>query len=108
LKHHAVIRSHNEDGNVRGIGSAHTHGCESLMSRCIKEGDLLSVDFHHVGADMLCNTACLSVGYVSVEDGIQKRGLSVVNMAHNADHRRTFLHLLLVLLLFLEEFLDHV
>ena len=78
------------------------------MSRSIQEGDLLPVLLYHIGADMLGDTAGLAADHVGVTDSVQKGGLTMVNMTHNADYRRTLLHLLLVLFLLLQQFLDHV
>ena len=99
LRHHAVVRSHYEDRDIRGVCTAHTHCGERLMSRRIQESDLLSIDFHHISADMLSDAACLAVSYVGVADRIQERGLAVVDMAHDTDDRRTFHHSAFVFLI---------
>ena len=47
LRHDAVVRSNNQDGNIRRIGAAHTHGRESFMTGRVEEGDLLPVACDH-------------------------------------------------------------
>ena len=108
LRHHAVVRRHNQHGDIRGFGATHTHGRKRLMSRRIQEGNLLSVNLNHVSADVLGNAARLAGCHIGLTDGIQKGGFAVVNMAHNADYRRSGNHIRLVLLVFLQKLLDDV
>ena len=89
LRHHTVISGNYQDRNICSIGTAHTHGSKRLMARCVKEGDLLIIDGNHVGTDVLCDTACLSVCHMGVSDTVQKRCFTMVNVAHNADYRRS-------------------
>ncbi len=44
LRHDAVVRSHNQNGDIGDLGAAGTHGGECLMSGGIQEGDGLAVD----------------------------------------------------------------
>ena len=108
LGHHAVVCSYYKNGDICGLGAAHTHGCERLMSRCIQEGDLLAVLLNHIGADMLGDSSGLLCRHIRLADGIEKGGLSVVNVSHNTYNRRTLHHILLVLLILSEELLDHI
>ena len=108
LRHDTVIGRDDQNGDIGGIGAAHTHGCESLMTGCIKEGDIPSVDGDHVSADGLRDAAGLLAGDACAADGIQKGGLAVVDMAHDTDDGRTGNHLGLVLFLFAEQLFDHV
>ena len=41
-----------------------------------------------VGADVLGDAAGLARGHLGLADGVQQRGLAVVDVAHDRDHRR--------------------
>ena len=97
LRHNTVVRCYYEDRDIGCLGTAHTHGCERLMTRCIEECDLLAVVIYNISTDVLCDTACLSGGYVCLADRVKKGSFTVVNMTHYADDRRSRNHVLLVL-----------
>ena len=50
--HDTVICCYNKDRDIGGLGTSHTHGCESLMSRCIQEGDGPIVRLYGISTDM--------------------------------------------------------
>ena len=108
LRHHAVVRGDDKDRNICCVCTAHTHGSERLMSRCIQERDLLAVDFNNVSSDVLGDSACLAVCHIGMTDRVQKRSLTMIDMAHDADYRRTLHHKALVLLVLFQEFFDHI
>ena len=78
------------------------------MSGRIQECDLSSACGHHIGADVLGNSACLPVCHIGMADGIQKRGLSMINMAHNTDNRRSPDQSILRILLIFQHLPDDV
>ena len=90
LRHYTIISGYYENSNIRGICTTHTHCRKCLMTRCIKESDLLAVNGNNVCTDVLCNTACFLIDHMGIPDGIQKRCLTMVNMAHDTDNRRTW------------------
>ena len=100
LRHNTIVCCYYENCDICRACSTHTHCCERLMSRSIQECDLLSVDFYNISTDVLCDTAGLTVDDICMTDCIQKGSFTVVNVTHNADYRRTFLHLLFVLFFF--------
>ena len=108
LWHHAIIRCHHKNGNIGGIRTTHTHCRKCLMSRCIQEGNLLSVDGYHISTNMLCDTARFAIGYLSVTDGIQQRCLTMIDMTHNADNRWTCNHIVLCFFLLTKQFLNNI
>ena len=71
LRHNTVVRGHNEDSNIRCLRASRSHCCERLVTRCVEEGDRLVVDDGSVRADVLCNTAGFSLGYVGVADSVE-------------------------------------
>ena len=78
------------------------------MSRCIQERDFASLYGYRVSADMLCDAAGFPVRHMGLSDGVQKRCLTVVHMAHDTDHRRSLLQRGGIFLILLQQFLDHV
>ena len=98
LRHHAVVRRHHEDGDVRGLRAAGAHGGKRLVARGVEEGDLLAADLHGIGADVLGDAARLARGDAGLADVVQQRGLAVVDMAHDGDDRRTGEEILLGIL----------
>ena len=108
LRHHAVVRRHHQNRDIRGVRASHTHGSKGLMSGCIQEGDLLSVDLNGIRTDVLRDAARFLIRHIGLPDGIQKGGLTVVNVSHDADNRRSGNHILFVLLILLQELLDHI
>ena len=108
LGHHAVVRRHHQNRDIRGVGSPHTHGRKRFVSGRIQEGDLLSVDLNGIGADMLGNAAGLLIRHIGLTDGVKERGLAMVNVSHDADNGRSGNHILLVLLILLQKLLDHI
>jgi len=92
LRHHAVVRGHHQDHDVRGLGTTGTHGGERLVTRGVDEGDrpiLARVpDVDLVGADVLGDPAGLALDHVARPDGVQQLGLAVVDVTHHGHHRR--------------------
>ena len=108
LGHHAVIGGDHQDRDIRGVCSTHTHGGKGLMARGIQEGNLLSVHIHHIGSNVLGNTACLPVGHMGVADRIQQGCLTVIDMTHHTDYRRSRHQALLGILILPKQFLNHI
>ena len=95
LRHHAVVRRHDQDGQVGGLRTAGTHGGKRLVARGIQERDLARLVFEGdlglVRADALGNAAGLAAAHVCLADRVQKTGLTVVDVAHDGDHWRALL-----------------
>ena len=108
LGHNAVVCSNNQNCNICRLGAAHTHSGKCLMSRCIQESNLLSPYIYSISTDVLGNSSCLSGGYIALSDCIQKRGFTMVNMAHNADNRRSGNHIFLIFLIFLQKLCNYI
>ena len=108
LWHNTVIRSNYKDCDICRACSTHTHCSKCLMSRCIEECDLFSVDLNNRCTDVLCDTTSLTACHITVTDRIQKRCLTMVNMTHNTYNRRTFYHKAFVFFILFQKFFDHI
>ena len=107
LGHDTVIGCNYEYSYIRNVCASCSHGGKSLMSRGIKESYLLALVCYLISTDMLSDTACLTVGNVSVSYLIKDRCLTVVNVTHNNYNRASWLEVLcLVLFVNDKPFLD--
>ena len=88
LRHHAVVGGHDQHGDVRHLRPTGAHGGERLVARRVEEGDLLALDLHLIGADVLGDAAGLAGDHVGRADGVEQLGLAVVDVAHDRDDRR--------------------
>src|ERR1044071_2109037 len=94
LGHDPVIGGHHQHHDIGDIGSAGAHGAEGGMTRSVEKGDLLQLAFAFgmgdgdgIGADMLGDAAGLFCGDVGFSNDVQEGGFSVIDMAHDGDHR---------------------
>ena len=95
LRAHAVVGGDHDHGDVRRLGAAGTHGGERLVARRVQERDDAAVVLMDlVGADVLRDAAGLARGHVGLADRVQQRRLAVVDVAHDRDHRRARLEVL--------------
>ena len=101
LGHNAVIRSNDQNRHVGQLGTSGSHGREGLVTRGIQEGDLailaLQLDGGLVGTDPLGDATGLACRGVGLPDGIQQSRLTVIDMAHDRNHRGPRLQVLVVL-----------
>ena len=98
LRHNAVVRCDDENCHVRDLRTARTHRRERLMARRIKEDDLLALTDDLIGTDVLGDAARLMRADGSVANGIEQRGLAVIDVPHDGDDRRAILERLRVVL----------
>ena len=96
LRHDAVIGGDDQHDNVGRLGSARTHAGKRFVTRRIEEHNLaperrrfLVGNANFVGADVLRDAARFASGNVGGADRVEQRGLAVVDVAHDRDHRRT-------------------
>ena len=87
LRHEAVICCHNNNHDIRDIGSPGAHGGESGVAGGVEESDFLAIAFDAVGADMLRDATGLTCGDAGFANGIEKGGFAVVHMTHESDNR---------------------
>ena len=88
-RHDAVVGRDHQDDDVGRLRAAGAHGGERLVARRVEEDDVVAARRRDlVGADVLGDAARLARGDVGVADGVEQRGLAVVDVAHDGDHRR--------------------
>ena len=69
------------------------------MAGRIDEGDLLAVlEPDLIGTDMLGDAAGFAGHHIALAHRVQQRGLAMVDMAHDGDHRRTRHHVGVIVL----------
>ena len=107
LRHHVVVGSYDDDGNVGHLRTTGTHGGEGLVTRRIQEGDNTSVfERYVVGSDVLGDTSCFTRDDVGFADVVEQRGLTVIDVTHHGDNRGTGLQVFFSIL-FLHNGLCH-
>ena len=105
LGHNSVVRGYNEDSDIGYLSSARAHCGERLVSGGIEEGDRSIVDGNSVRTDVLGDSACLARGNVSVADGVEDRGFTVVNVSHNNNYGSSAHEIRLVVLAVVDDLL---
>ena len=103
LGHDSVVSRNYEDRDIGRLCASRSHRGKRLVSGGVEEGKLSVADLYSVSTDVLCDTACLSGGYVRVSYSIEERGLAVVNVTHYADNGCAVNQLILGVLGLVEE-----
>ena len=95
LRHHAVIRRHHDHDDVGDLRAACTHAGKGLVTRRIEEHDLAPKrrrirlgDVNLVRTDVLRDATGFARRHIRRADRVQQRGLTVVDVTHDRDHRR--------------------
>ena len=94
LRHHAVVGRHHQHDDVGDLGAAGAHAGERFVAGRIDEDDLAAVHLHLVGADVLGDAAGFARRHVGFADGVEQRGLAVIDVAHDGDHGSALLQVL--------------
>ena len=90
LRLQPVIGGDHQDDDVGDVGAAGAHLGERLVAGSVEEGDLRLVGHGHlIGADVLRDSAGFVSDDVGTADGVEQRGLAVVDVAHDGHDRRT-------------------
>ena len=87
LRHHAVVRPHHENHDVRDLRAAGPHPRERFVARRVDEHHFAAAHVHLVGTDVLRNSTGLALGHFRLAHGIEQAGLAVVHVAHHGHHR---------------------
>ena len=93
LIHYTVIGSNNQHNDIGNLGTTGTHFGKGSMTRGVNKGDIPGRSLDVIGSNMLGNSTCLTFSNIRLADGIQDRGLTMVDMPHDCDHRESGLFL---------------
>ena len=89
LRHDAVIGGDNQNNNIRDLGAAQAHLRKRGMARRIDEGNAYIIgNLHLIGANMLRDSAGLTRCNIGRTQGVEQRGLAVIDVAHHGYDRR--------------------
>ncbi len=83
LRHHPVVRGHDQDDDVGDLRAAGAHGGEGRVPGRVEEGDQPLLVQHLIGADVLRDAAGLAAGHVGAADGVEQGGFAVVDVPEN-------------------------
>ena len=64
LWHNTIISGNYKNSDICRLCTSHTHSSKCLMSRRIKECNLLTINFYYRCTDVLCNTTSFSCCYI--------------------------------------------
>ena len=87
LRHDAVVGGDDENDDVGHLRSARAHHRECFVTGSIEERDLPVALFNVISADVLRDSAGLPFRDIRLADGVEERGLPVVDVAHDGDDR---------------------
>ena len=89
LRHNAVVRGNNKHNNIRNLRSACAHHRKRFMSRRVEESYATLFRRNRIRADVLRNASELAFGNVRISYRVESFCLSVINVSHNRNNRRT-------------------
>ena len=89
LRHDAIIRGDHEHDLVSDLGATSAHCGECFVARRVDEHHGMPVRrVDSVSADALRDAAGLAGRHARLADGVENRGLAVVDVAHHGDDGR--------------------
>ena len=90
LRHHVVVSGDDDDSDVRDLRTTSTHSGEGFVTWRIEEGNALTtLEADAVGTDMLGDPPCFASDDVGIAQAVEERRLTVVDVTHDGDDRRT-------------------
>ena len=90
LRHHVVVSGDDDDSDVRDLRTTSTHSGEGFVTWRIEEGNALTtLEADAVGTDMLGDPPCFASDNVGIAQAVEERRLTVVDVTHDGDDRRT-------------------
>ena len=72
LRHHPIIRRHDQHHDIRGLCPTCSHGRKGLMAWGIQEGDPFIPDLDRISPDMLGDPTRLLFGHFGLPNGIEQ------------------------------------
>ena len=89
LRHQAVVSGNHEHDNIGDVGAAGSHSGKGGMPWRVEKSNGLAIALHAVCADVLGDATCFAGRHAGLADGVEKRGLAVVDVAHEGHNGRT-------------------
>ena len=90
LRHHVVVSGDDDDSDVGDLCTTSTHSGEGFVTWRIKEGNALTtLEADAVGTDMLGDPPCFTSDDIGIAQAVEERRLTVVDVPHDGDDRRT-------------------
>ena len=96
LRHHAIIGGHDQHHDIGCLRAARPHARKRFVTRRIQKHNLAPVrrrfligNANFVRANVLRDAASFAFGNAGQANRIEQRGLAVIDVAHDRDHRRT-------------------
>ena len=87
LRHHAVVRGHNEDHDIRELGPPRPHSRKGGVTGGIEEGHRAVPRIHVVRPNVLGNAPRLTTGHAGFANIVEERSFTVVDVTHHGHHR---------------------
>ena len=87
LRHYAIVGRDDQNDDVGGLGTAGTHRGKRLVTRGIEEGQHATIGFDVVSTNVLGNAAGFASCHLGASNVVEQRGLTMVNVTHDRDHR---------------------
>ena len=88
LRHHTIIRGHNQDNDIGHSGTTSTHCRKCFVPGSIQECNFLTIKIDIVSTDMLSNPASFTLSYIGFANCIKQAGFTMINVTHDGDNRR--------------------
>ena len=90
LRHHVVVSGDDDDSDIGDLCPTSTHSGEGFVTWSIEEGNTLTVlEADAVSTDVLGDPPCFASDDVGIAQAVEERRLTVVDVTHDGDDRRT-------------------
>ena len=99
LRHHAVIGCNDNNSHIGNLCTTSTHSGKCLVTRGVKEGNLLTIQLNRVSTDVLSDTSSLACDNIGLTDIVEQRSLTVIDMTHNCYNRWAWEQILCIIYL---------
>ena len=101
LWHHIVVSSDDDNGDVGHLSPTSTHSGEGFVPWSVEEGNALAIlEAEAISTDVLGNPPGFACDDVGIAQTVEERSLTVVDVTHDGDDRRTGHEVSLVIDLF--------
>ena len=97
-RHHRVISCDDNDCDISNLSTTSTHSGKCLMTRSIKECNLLSVlQSNTISTNMLSDTTSLTSNHIRIADMVKQRCFTMVYVSHYCNDWSTRTQVVLII-----------